>query len=133
MECQLLILSKIRLKSTIFFINVEKTWQSWLMNDEIWGNLPALAPMYHHGFLGHTDRRGDRYSTYQVDILGATPGAGSIDAFIEVECEEVGYQGMLPGETVTAYLLITSDVAEEPVEENCDFNTESFEIPDLLY
>ncbi len=54
---------------------------------------------------------GDGYSTYQVDITGATPAGGSIDVLIEVECEESDYQGLLSGETITAYFLHTADVS----------------------
>jgi len=56
---------------------------------------------------------GDGYSTYQVEITGATPSPGSIDIIIGVECEEVGYQNLLPGKTVTAYFLHTAKVYSE--------------------
>jgi hypothetical protein len=54
---------------------------------------------------------GDGYSTYQLDIMGATPDEGSIDILVEVECEASDYQNLLPGEVVTAYFLYTAEVS----------------------
>jgi len=57
------------------------------------------------------------YSTYEVDIQNATPGAGSIDLFISVGSESIGYGDLLPGKVVTAYFTYTADVGtEEPLK-----------------
>ena len=53
---------------------------------------------------------GDGFSTYQIDITNATPDQGSIDLLVEVKCEQTGYQGLVPGEPVTAYFSHTADV-----------------------
>jgi hypothetical protein len=59
---------------------------------------------------------GEGYSTYQIDIVDATPAQGFIDVLIGVECEEQDYQGLLPGKTVTAYFLYRASVeAQLPI------------------
>ncbi len=59
---------------------------------------------------------GAGYSTYEVDILDATPAADSITLFISVESESIGYDGFLPGKPVTSYFFYTADVGgESPV------------------
>ncbi len=57
---------------------------------------------------------GAGYSTYEIDVIGATPAEGSIDLLIQIECEVVGYGGLLPGKTITAYFTHTSSVSGEP-------------------
>jgi hypothetical protein len=57
---------------------------------------------------------GDGYSTYEIEIIDATPSPDSIDLLITVESEAVGYQDLLPGKTVSAYFMHTSAVAQEP-------------------
>lgn len=57
---------------------------------------------------------GAGYSTYEIDIIGATPAEGSIDLLIQVECEVVGYGGLLPGKAIAAYYTHTSSVSGEP-------------------
>ena len=57
---------------------------------------------------------GDGYSTYEVDIVDAAPSAsGEIELLISVECEDEDYQGLLAGETVTAYFPYSTTVADE--------------------
>ncbi len=53
------------------------------------------------------------YSTYEIDIMGATPAATQIDLFITVECEAVDYGGLLTGETQAVYFTSTADVSDE--------------------
>jgi len=57
---------------------------------------------------------GDGYLTYMIDIASATPGAGSINLLISVESNAVGYGGLLPGKTVTAYFTYSAAVSAEP-------------------
>ncbi len=57
---------------------------------------------------------GAGYSTYEIEIMDATPDEGSIDILISVESEAAGYGGLLPGETVTAYFLYSATVVVEP-------------------
>lgn len=69
------------------------------------GNFPAVGP------LGAVSG-GEGYSTYEVDITGATPQAqGSIDVLIIAECEAGGYGGLLPGKTEAAYFLYKPTVS----------------------
>lgn len=56
---------------------------------------------------------GPGYSTYQVDINGATPDFGSIDILIGVESEVAGYWDVLPDKPLTAYFTYTATVATE--------------------
>ena len=51
------------------------------------------------------------YSAYDVEIIDATPAAGSIDILVICESEAIGYQDMLPGEPICAYFLYTADVS----------------------
>ncbi len=57
---------------------------------------------------------GEGYSTYEIEITGATPAEGSIELLISVESDVVGYGGLLPGEPVTAYFTHSVDVSAEP-------------------
>jgi len=57
---------------------------------------------------------GKGYSTYEIDIPSATPAANSIDVLITAECEETGYQGLLPGKTVAAYFTHAAKVSDKP-------------------
>jgi len=75
---------------------------------------------------------GGGYSTYELDITGATPDPDSIDILITIESEVVGYQGLLPGKTVAGYFLYTSLVDDEaPVQVDPPTVTEV--IPDWGY
>ena len=56
---------------------------------------------------------GDGYSTYEIDITGATPAQDSIDLLISVECEAKGYGGLLPDKPVTAYFMRTFPVSPD--------------------
>ncbi len=63
---------------------------------------------------------GDGYSTYEIDIMDATPAEESIDLLITVESEAVDYQDLLPGKKVSAYFTHSVDVDdEEPVQTDC--------------
>ena len=67
--------------------------------------------------LGAPVGGGEGFSTYSVEIIGATPAANHIDIIIGVECEETGYQNLLPGKAVTAYFLHTAQVfGELPIQ-----------------
>ena len=54
---------------------------------------------------------GAGFSTYEVDITGATPAAGEIELLISVVSEEPAFQGFIPGTNTTAYFIHTSQVA----------------------
>lgn len=59
---------------------------------------------------------GEGYSTFEIGIIDATPAEESIDLLITVESEKIGYGGLLPGKTVSAYFTCSVDVAPgEPV------------------
>ncbi len=68
-----------------------------------------FAPVVSAGAIGG----GEGFSTYQVDIMDATPAQGSINLLIIVESEVMGYGDILPGEPVTAYFGYEADVAGE--------------------
>jgi outer membrane protein assembly factor BamB len=57
---------------------------------------------------------GPGYSTYEIDITDATPAPDSIDLLITVECEKMGFGGLLPGITQSAYFKHSVDVSDEP-------------------
>ncbi len=61
---------------------------------------------------------GTGYSTYQIDILDATPGETTIDILVTAECEATGYGDLLPGKTQALYTMISVPVDNEapPVE-----------------
>lgn len=59
---------------------------------------------------------GEGYSTYQVEITGATPAEDSIDLLVSVVSDTIGYGGFLPGKPVTAYFTHTAAVSGEPVQ-----------------
>lgn len=68
---------------------------------------------------------GEGYSTYEIDITGATPGEESIDILISVISEQEDFQGFITGTNTTAYLVHIADVSGEqpylpadPVEGN---------------
>jgi len=56
---------------------------------------------------------GEGYSTYQIDITDATPAAGSIELFITIASEAVGYQDLLPAKPVAAYFKHSVTVYNE--------------------
>ncbi len=56
---------------------------------------------------------GEGYSTYEIDIIGATPAESAIDLLLSIESDESGYGGLLPGKPVTAYFKYTASVAGE--------------------
>ncbi len=58
---------------------------------------------------------GEGYSTYEIDIVDATPAPDTIDILITVESEAGDYQGMLGGETISAYFTYSTTVDDEPV------------------
>ncbi len=62
---------------------------------------------------------GEGYSTYEVEVLGAHPtNSDTIDVLIKAGSENVGYQGLLPGETECAYFIYEAEVDDEgPVVE----------------
>jgi hypothetical protein len=56
---------------------------------------------------------GEGYSTYQVDIIDATPLSSSLDILLSIESEVVGYWDVLPDNHITSYFLHTSEVSSE--------------------
>jgi hypothetical protein len=56
---------------------------------------------------------GEGYSTYQVDIVDATPAPDSIDLLITIASEATGYQNLLPGKKVSAYFASKAAVDDE--------------------
>ncbi len=60
---------------------------------------------------------GEGYSTYVVDITGATPGPAGIDILVTAQCEAEGYQDFLEGKPVCAYFLHSAYVGSgAPIE-----------------
>ncbi len=60
---------------------------------------------------------GEGYSTYAVEISDATPiSSDPINVLITVEDPVVGYEGLLPGENIASYQIISVDVGSEPPE-----------------
>lgn len=60
---------------------------------------------------------GDGYSTYEVEILDATPAEGSIDLLVSIASDEEDFQGFIPGVNTTSYFTGTAAVtAETPVK-----------------
>ena len=68
------------------------------------------------------------YSTYEIEITGCTPSvAGELELLITIESDTVDYGGLLTGETVSAYFIHTTEVADEaPIT---DIWSEEFIIP----
>jgi len=60
---------------------------------------------------------GEGYSTYQINIINATPAPQTIDLLITVESEAAGYQGLLPDKKVSAYFMHTVAVSNEPPQQ----------------
>jgi len=60
------------------------------------------------------------YSTYQVDIISATPAQDAIDLLITVKSDMSGYGGLLPGKAQASYFMTSVPVDDEapPVEED---------------
>ncbi len=57
---------------------------------------------------------GAGYSTYEIEISGCSPSAaGDLDLLITIESDDVDYGGLLTGETVSAYFIHTTEVADE--------------------
>jgi len=54
------------------------------------------------------------YSTYEIDIVDATPSPDNINLLIHIASDSVGYAGLLPGKNVTAYFTRTVAVSNEP-------------------
>jgi len=71
------------------------------------GNFPSVTSTAPSG-------GGEGFSTYEIEILNATPAQGLIGLVIDVESDNVGYGDLLPGKTVTAYFSYDVTVAEEP-------------------
>ena len=59
---------------------------------------------------------GEGYSTYEIEITGATPAPDGIDILIGVECDESDYQGLGPVGPITAYFMTSITVAGQPSE-----------------
>ena len=59
---------------------------------------------------------GEGYSTYEIDIADATPALDSIELFITIASEAVGYQDLLPGEQVALYSKHAVPVSNENPE-----------------
>ncbi len=60
---------------------------------------------------------GEGYSTYQVDITGATPAAGEIGLLVSAISEQADFDGYLTGVNTAAYFGYTAEVGgETPVQ-----------------
>jgi len=57
---------------------------------------------------------GEGYSIYEVDFTSVSPPQGSVDILVTVESEASGYQDLLPGKNVSAYLIHTAQVNANP-------------------
>lgn len=57
---------------------------------------------------------GEGYSTYQVEILNATPKPSSIELLFTIESDVIGYQGLIPDRPVSAYF--TRNVKVSPTK-----------------
>jgi len=76
----------------------------------VWADSPGhFTPAYTNAAIGG----GDHYSTYQIEIVDATPPAGEMDILIEVESEVLGFWDLLPDVPQTGYFIYTADVAGE--------------------
>ena len=53
------------------------------------------------------------YSTYEIDITGATPAAGEIDLLLSIVSDELDFGGFIPGINTTAYFTYTAIVEGE--------------------
>ena len=53
---------------------------------------------------------GEGFSTYEADVLSATPKGNSIDIMLEVQSEALGYADVLPSNYVTSYFVHTTSV-----------------------
>jgi len=53
------------------------------------------------------------YSTFEIEIISATPAQDEIELLITAECEAVDYGGLLPGKTVASYFTTTVPVSDE--------------------
>jgi len=49
-------------------------------------------------------------AAYKANIISATPAQGSIDILITGQSQATGYQGILPGEPVSAYFIYNAEV-----------------------
>ncbi len=56
---------------------------------------------------------GDGYSTYEVEIIDATPAQGEIPIFISVISDEADFEGFIPGTASTAYFTYSAEVTGE--------------------
>ena len=57
---------------------------------------------------------GSGFSTYAIDIIGATPAPDSIELLFTIESEATGYQDLLPGKAVSAYFTANAAVGDTP-------------------
>lgn len=78
------------------------------------GVIPQVGPVSPMG-------GGEGYSTYEIEITDAYPTTvGDIELLITVETEEADYQDFVPGEMVSAYLLYSTTVGDEPPQQEPD-------------
>ena len=68
------------------------------------GNFPAMSESV--PYMG-----GSGYAAYGFQIYGVTPAEDEIEILVQVESNSYGYQGLLPGEMVTAYLIYSAEVS----------------------
>jgi len=65
------------------------------------------------------------YSTYELDITGATPAPAEIDLLISVISEDEDFGGFIPGVNTTAYFTYTADVSgDTPVSFDIEWDDE---------
>jgi len=98
---------------------------SLTLDIELWDHFDAGHNMIYVESPGNFDPVGPigagpvtQYSAvYEVNILSATPAEGSIDILITAESDSTGYQGLLPGEPVSAYFIYTAAVGSGSPDE----------------
>jgi hypothetical protein len=67
---------------------------------------------------------GEGYSTYEIEIIGATPTIGAIDLLVSVDTGIADYQDFVPGASITSYFTHTVSVSgETPAAFHWEFDT----------
>jgi len=75
---------------------------------------------------------GEGFSTYEIEILDATPAQESISLFISVESEAVGYGDVLPGKPVTAYFDYAAAVSDvSPVTDSIWWQSHMYNLDNI--
>lgn len=84
-------------------------WFNAEMNEVVVESLAGIDPLSTSIPIGG----GEGYSTYELDLPGeGLTCAGDIDLLITVRSEKIGYQGLLPGENISAYFIHSTHVED---------------------